>query len=229
MKKIIMVITILLLTGCSANYNLDLTTSKPKESLNIIEENNNDDYFDYLKNYNELVQAIYNPQDSDTLEVDPTLKYYDLYNMSTDNKANLMFEYSFNNKELNSTNIIKTCYEEVLLTNNSSKLDIKTSPKFLCFDKYITLDSVLINIKTDKKIINNNADSINGNVYTWNINKDSAQNKPIILSSVDNSSNIEEDNDQDSKNFKIVIITVIGFIILIIGIFIYKNHKYNRN
>ena len=137
MKKVVLaVISAFILTGCTAEYNLDLTESKPIEEMTITENNTNDTYFEYLKNYSEYVPAIYDSQDPDIIEYDPEKEYYEMSNLSTDNRVNLNLNHTFNNNSIKNSNIIKTCYENVELDNNDANINIKTSRKFLCFDKH---------------------------------------------------------------------------------------------
>lgn len=230
MKKVVLaVISAFILTGCTAEYNLDLTESKPIEEMTITENNTNDTYFEYLKNYSEYVPAIYDSQDPDIIEYDPEKEYYEMSNLSTDNRVNLNLNHTFNNNSIKNSNIIKTCYENVELDNNDTNINIKTSRKFLCFDKYITLESVKINIKTDKKIVNHNADSVNNNTYTWIITPNNKDHKPIIMTSIDENSNTSNESDDLNTKLKIILITLGAFIVVIIGIIIYKTKKYNSN
>ncbi len=222
MKKIIiLIISLFLLSGCSVKYDLDLTEDKVLEKTSILETNVSDPYFETLKNYKGELRAYINDQEPDVFDQDPDLEYYIYHNYSTDTKIDFELSYEFPNDQFKDSNIINNCYETINF-DNYPNLEISTSNKFLCFDKYVSLDSVEVNIKTNKKITNHNADKITGNTYTWNINKINANNKPIILSAES-----EEQPQEDNKNNLTFTLIVIGaFIIFTFGLIIYKNHKY---
>ena len=227
MKKIILIIiSLLLLTGCSAEYNLDLRTT-PNENLNIIETNTQDDYFNYLKDYNENVPVIYDDQDPDVTNINPDLEYYDVNNLSSEKKADITLNYEYNSVDFNDSNIINTCYSNINFLNNNKNINISTSNEFLCFDKYITLDEVIVNIMTDKTIKEHNADKVSNNTYTWIITKQNYLNKPIKLSSLSTSKRETKENTKIS--LIIILSSILGFIILIFIMFTYKNRKYNSN
>ncbi len=228
MKKVIFLSMVLfMLSGCTIKYDLDLTTPNAAiENLEILETDLNNEYFNTIKNYTGNIRAIYSDQDSDSYEKDPNLEYYNVTNNSDDSKANLIISYPFTTEEFTNSNIINTCYDNVTFYNTNDKIDIRTSNEFLCFEKYISAGEVEVNIKTNQKILNNNADNITDNVYTWKINRSNAYQKPIILSNIENSTQ-EETKEENTQLNLIIILSVIGaFIIVIIMVIINKNHKY---
>ena len=228
MKKVIFLSMVLfMLSGCTIKYDLDLTTPNAAiENLEILETDLNNEYFNTIKNYTGNIRAIYSDQDSDSYEKDPNLEYYNVTNNSDDSKANLIISYPFTTEEFTNSNIINTCYDNVTFYNTNDKIDIRTSNEFLCFEKYISAGEVEVNIKTNQKILNNNADNITDNVYTWKINRSNAYQKPIILSNIENSTQ-EETKEENTQLNLIIILSVIGaFVVTIIIVIINKNHKY---
>ncbi len=228
MKKIIFLSLVLfMLSGCTIKYDLDLTTPNAAiENLEILETDFSNEYFSTIKNYTGNIKAIYSDQDSDSYEKDPNLEYYSVVNNSDDTKANLVISYPFTTEEFGDSNIINTCYDNVSFYNTDDKIDIRTSNEFLCFEKYISAEEVEINIKTNQKVLTNNADYVEDNVYTWKIDKSNAYQKPIILSNIENSTQ-EEKNENNTQLNLIIILSVIGaFVIAIIIVIINKNHKY---
>ncbi len=227
MKKIIYLsLALFLLTGCTIKYDLDLTQSDIiKEQMEIDEDDTSNQYFETIKNYNGNIRAIYSDQDSDSLAKDPDLEYYDVQNNSDETNANLVIDYTFSNEDFPNSNIINTCYDRVTYYNENDSIDINTSNEFLCFDKYVSAQNVDVNIKINKNITNHNADEVNGNIYTWHLNRNNAYNKPIIISNIENQSSFEPKEDSSIK-LPIVLMILLGFAIFIIGLFIYKNRKY---
>ena len=56
------------------------------------------------------------------------------------------------------------CFNTFDFNDNETSLSIRTSIPFYC---HARADSITINIITDLEVVSENADSINGNVYTW--------------------------------------------------------------
>lgn len=226
MKKIIFIIGIMFfLSGCSVKYEIDLTDKGVNESLNIMETDSSNQYFETLKNYNDDVPVIYTDQDPDMYGNYEGVEFYDINNLSSDTKADFTLSHNFANTDFNKSNIINTCYDRVTFVNSANSLNINTSSKFLCFQKYITLQEVEIAIKTDKEITFHNADKVENNTYIWLLNKDNASNKSIQLTS--NPNRTVKDPEEDNKlNLTITFIAIGAFVILIIGLFIHQNRKY---
>ena len=80
-------------------------------------------------------------------------------------------------------------------------------------------DSLTINIKTDLEVVENNADKVDGNTYTWVINENNYQNHPIQM-------RIKKGTDK-GFNFWIIIIVII-VLLLIIAIFAYNTYLKNK-
>ena len=88
------------------------------------------------------------------------------------------------------------------------------------------LDSITVNIETKYKVLNNNADSISGNKYTWVINRSNYKDKTISFSyDIENgiSKNYFKDNPLIIFNICLVIIVFVCFIIYFI-----LNRRYNK-
>ncbi len=225
MKKIILlIISLFLISGCSVKYDLDLTGSEAFEKMQVLENNSTNEYFSTLKNFSGYVEAYVNHQEPDVYTYNPDLEYYNFNDNSTAENVDFTLDYNFPKDQFKEGNIINTCYETIYF-NEGETLNISTSSKFLCFEKYISLDDVQINIKTDKLISEHNADKVTGNVYTWNITRNNANNKPIILNST-KASSTEVPENNTKLSLIIISITVFAFLILIIILFKYKNRKY---
>lgn len=226
-KALSLFLLIFLLTGCSVQYNLDLTNDQVQEKMQIIEDDNTSEYFETLKNFNGNVSASYMEEEPDTTEKLPGYEYYDIENNSDEEKVNLSLEHIFATEEFKNSNIINTCYDNVNFINNDKNIDISTSSRFLCFKKYVATKKIEVNITTNKKITEHNADTVSGNTYTWVIDRTNAYNKPIRLSSV--TENKVEKEENTKFNLIVILSAIGGFLILIFALISYKKHKYNSN
>ena len=98
---------------------------------------------------------------------------------------------------------------------------LNTSNYFSCIDLYPSITDITINLTflpSDFIIISNNADNINGNIYTWNINQQNYQDKNIqvIFKKVEQEekeptpSEKPKDNDKETLDNKYSIFIIIG-------------------
>ena len=172
MKKILLIIALLLFTGCTAEYNLNFYEDTVEEKITVIpttsEEQENTQYLENRDFY-----AIIDQEKSF------------LYERKQEKQENFdINEYSYKYKfdEFKQSRFT-TCYDAYTLIDENNIVTLSTSKKFNCmiYD-YMPIDNLKINITTEYKVIENNADEVNGNTYTWNINNENASNKPIKIS-----------------------------------------------
>lgn len=196
MKKYLLLIVPIILTGCTANYTLTY-------------ENNN---------FNEEV-IIENINDEELSKFDK-LKASDNFK---DEKNNLEYKYIDNGKtktikldigeDLVVTKLLNYCYEDIYLINESNYFTIQTGG-----EKYCKNYDIKVNFKTDKNIINSNADSINDNVLTWNkLDKD-------INIQVSKTESIKKNKNEKkiSESLRYIIVFVLLIVVGIATFFIYK-------
>lgn len=196
MKKYLLLIVPIILTGCTANYTLTY-------------ENNN---------FNEEV-IIENINDEELSKFDK-LKASDNFK---DEKNNLEYKYIDNGKtktikldigeDLVVTKLLNYCYEDIYLINESNYFTIQTGG-----EKYCKNYDIKVNFKTDKNIINSNADSIKDNVLTWNkLDKD-------INIQVSKTDSIKKNKNEKniSESLRYIIVFVLLIVVGIATFFIYK-------
>lgn len=126
------------------------------------------------------------------------------YNIVSDYDI-IKFDYKFGIKDYTRSTAINSCLKSVKINNNNGQYILNSSAYFNCFDAYPLIDNITINLFFDMdyyNIINNNADSISNNVYTWNINKDNYKNKNIqvIYSEKGNKLNKEDNKEKQNEN-----------------------------
>ena len=230
MKKNIFVLFILILftTGCTCSYNLTIENDDFKESITITGENS-----DEIKNINQKWQI---PTDKNNYYLgDEDIDYSSL---------NDIYKYTFNNNKLtlyndfkkstfvNST-AVSICYKTFNMTNYEKNTIISTNNIADCFDAYPNLTNILVNITMDKKVTSNNADSVNGNTYTWKINRNNYKNKSINI--IYQNGNKEDEttisNNENASNTKKTDYGMFIFagIMLIIVLIIYGIFNFIKN
>ena len=116
------------------------------------------------------------------------------------------------------------CYDNYKLIKEKDKIVISTSKRFNCFNKYSELDDVTINIDSSLEVESSNADEVNGNIYTWNINKSNADNKPINIVLKPNTEQKEK-----QRQLSVVLLVIAAFILLGIIVFLIRSKGKRKN
>ena len=197
MKKriIILIFVILFTTGCSCEYNLNIENDEYKEQI-ILKADNDDELNQFNINWKI-------PTDKEEYNIGekvgstPTYKsdIYD-YNL-TDNI--LTFSHTFNMNSIANSSAVSNCYDLLTVKRYETATIIATSTKLKCFDSYPEMDKITVTISVDKNVISNNADYVNGNKYTWYLNK-SEKDKKSINMTIDNT--IETKNETETNTQK---------------------------
>lgn len=233
MKNRIMflMIALLLMTGCTCEYNLTIDDNVYHEQLNIVGSSNEE-----IISLNNKWQIPVNRDEYKNISIDPDTNIKitgDIYEYKLFGNK-LTFNYDFTKSSFANSSAISVCYDKVTVNNYQDSIVVSTSNKVKCFDSYPSLTSVKINIKIDKPVTTHNADSVNNNVYTWNLTRNNSSNKGINviienetkdLSSTDNSStNNNKSGMKEKKNdYTLYIFCGILLVIFLIGYFIFKN------
>ena len=185
---------ILFLSGCSIKYNLLVTENYIDERINAVFENTPDN----LKIAEE---------DEYPLHYNDKVLYGKKLNIKGKNiLLELHYRYSFLDfRDADSYNI-PFSYRDVTYKNNILTIDLRNLSNF---STNVNFD---IRIKTDKKVLNHNADAVKGNVYIWHV-KYSERNKLKV--------NIKIKTNETSKKIilkKIILYTTVSIsLICVIG------------
>lgn len=231
MKKriIVLIIMLLLTTGCTCEYNLNIDGNTYKEEINILGTNSEE-----INNFNNDWKVPVDKDEYNNISGEPGTEIKtngDTYTYKISGN-NLIFSYDFTRNRLNNSTAISNCYDKATVKSYENSIVISTNNKVSCFDKYPTLTMVKVNITTDKNVTSNNADSVNGNTYTWNLTKNNSSDKSINMiidnkeddshnqtTPDDNSANQPQNNNKD---YTLYIFCGILLIVLLLGYFISK-------
>lgn len=209
-----------LLSGCSAEYNLTIKNSTMEEDINAIFDKATESE---LANRMEGIRrtAFYN---YDTRENE----YYDFTKRETDDNIILNYSYQYTGNDLYKSEAASRCYYKRIVNVTDDAITINTDNQVACLykDGDREIDSITVNIRTALTVLENNADKVNGNTYTWYINDKNYTNKPIYIK-------IEKERYQESFTSQVISIIVILIIVVVIGILIYfkalrKRKKNNK-
>ncbi len=180
MRKIAFLLLVLLFTGCSVEYNVNLND---KISEQTMISNIDLDSYNLFENKPILVYYSDQKKITDTTEEElySSSPQYNKKNIFKNDVHSIEYSYKFGANKYSDSNIANSCYQFFSVDTKENEVSILTGNKFYCFDVYEELDSVTININSNYKVIQSNADKIVGKKHTWYITRENASNKPIIF------------------------------------------------
>lgn len=231
-KLLLILLIVLFLSGCEANYNLYIGNNIFEETTTVTANNQELNSYDsktyltmkqkidlYYMKYVDIVyqDPYYNPYLDDPQS---GITYYEKGLINNGENYGFYYKYSFNKDNYLDSNIVNTFFKNnnSTLSNNKYVLSVYT---FNGFERYSDLTNVSISITTDFEVKKNNADGVYGNTYIWNITKDNALDKRIYLELV----NINKGNDEEN-NKTILIILGVACLLIVVGYFLYHIYKY---
>ncbi len=250
MKKILILFSfILILSGCTVNYNVTIDENNIKENISV-----NDNITD--NRTREDIIAFYNSWypvylydgiiDNYTTKLDGAIYYNKSNLIENANTFNYNFSYNHKLEDYPKTTIWSLYLLNNTFTNDNNKISIN-SGKSMQFFNNSALTNLNINITTDLEVLENNADKITGNTYTWEYNLDNYRSKNVKLVLSKAKSNNNENNspnpnenaedpqpsipnnetNKDKSNNWPIIISILGvfFITLIILVKIRNNRS----
>ena len=234
-KRIIMLILVIFLTtGCTCEYNLTIDNNTYKEEIVLTSSDSEE-----LTNFNNEWQIPTDKETYQNISGDPSTETNieeDIYNYNLSGNK-LKFDYEFTKNGISNSTAISVCYNTATIQSYDDSIIISTSDKVKCFDTYPPLTEIKINISTDQKVTTHNADSVNGNTYTWYITKEQAENRPINMiikkNEASSSSSVAESisNNQNNKqkDYTLYIFCLILLIVLLLGYFIVTRIKKDKD
>lgn len=227
MKKIILLIfSVLLLSGCSVQYELSYYDNIYSENLNIIGLKDNNNFVDAVNQKINEVFVIDYDNDYGDMDEQEVLKNYSTYNKTLINdneKYGIKLNYIYQDKKkdlLDKSNIINTLFESVIIDDNM----ISVSKIKNIYTYYSDLDDIVIKFNTDKYILESNADKIDNDIYYWYINKDNYANKSIKIVFDNDSKIVKKYKDSVNKFLDYFVYIFLIFVLLFI-LFIYNKVK----
>lgn len=220
LKKIMYIFCIVpLLSGCTATYNLDISSNNISESLNI--------YSSSIENSDYFIPAYYNSISDDEYDVDIDQKIDNIvyYNNKIDSNS-INFNYIFTNENFSKSNISNIFYSSFVFKkydhDEDGKKDyyiLSTTDDFRAFNLYKQLTEVTIKITNNHEVISSNADKVDGNVYIWYLTPDNIKAINMIYDPntiVDNRTLWQKIKEGEYTN-----IFTVSLIILVIASIIY--------
>lgn len=222
-KKIFLIIILLLcLTGCSSEYNLTFHGNTVTEEIvatvntSEIPQLTEEEKKALNGQYDKITSLIENDQ---TVFMDDNTIVYDKKVVTRGNKKIVTFRHNFTMAEYLDAKVYNTCFDESYIGNYENGFLIIFKGKFYCGGG----GQVKVNVKTDKYVVDNNADVVsNDGVYTWIINKTNEDNAELFLY-------VTNEEVKSNKTSGIVLAILIIILLAIVGFGVYYFFFRNRN
>jgi hypothetical protein len=216
-KYLFLLLMLFGLSGCSAEYNLEIKDGYIYEtsSFSVLKEDLNLE--DGNLTLKEQIDYTYSGlHDVDNGQEEEKTRSFELEMIDDDSNYGLFYRKTMKLGSLNESPLLLKCYDSVNISSQDNIMKFKTSNYFNCFDYYANLDKVSINITSGYVVSNHNADEVKGNVYTWEITRDNYENKNIIFG-INTQKNYQDVLSSEKSNTLINIVLIILGISLFIG------------
>jgi len=247
MKKLkLLILTILittLCTGCTIEYNINITNDKIIEEINVTDTIlNNRSKNDILTHYNMWYPTYVNfIKEGETIEIEgydqkiDNIEYHNKNINEIDNGYKYTYKYTYPIEKYYDSYVLATTFIESTVHNNSETLVLRTSKEnLLC--QYDYFESVKVNINIDPEIYElnyTNSTNINNNTYTWILDKNNCNDSQVILTLNKKDLNIQSSSptvtQRKEKNYMLYIFLVGILIIVFIGYKLFMKFKDKNN
>lgn len=173
-KVLILLIAIILISGCSGTYNLTIDKDlSVEEKMNIVLEGKAEDY--------DKVVSLFTSNNIDsekykiiTEEDNLNIEYKDTYNSVEEYLLNsFLYKQLFDNISFNTDRKQFSLEASNIFNNTSGKLNYSNK-----------INKLKVNVITPFEVIDNNADSIKENKYTWVIDNNTKEKDAYIVFNV---------------------------------------------
>ena len=225
-KIIILFLIVFLVCGCNVDYNLTINKDNISETATF--------YLDKTAKNKEIFDKNSKLNETSNYGEEEILNYYSVKTRETNNYYQLDYKYKYTHikndvnvmekrKNLKEYSYLSQCYSNPNFEEDNTYITIDTDKKFNCLYNNIKpgIDSVTINIKTNLKVVDNNADKVNGNTYIWNINKSNYQNKPVFIK-------IDKVSNYNFNSKLVFFFSIVLVVLLIVFIVLFLKHKQNK-
>lgn len=231
-KRGVLLIGLIMLTGCEATYTLTINKDTINEKIEILDNvSDTRTVTDVMENYKKKY-PVYNSDeivdDEELYQINPDLTYYNQTYSIDSNGYHLNYEYTYPIDKYITANSVNYSYDykDIVYQNNKLKLSTGCPNNYLRYRDIFT--NLTVNIITDYVVTNNNADSVIGNRYIWYFNKENNYEKRINFE-VDLSktqSEVDKEKEQKAKKNSLLIPVLIGaLLVYVIIIFIIMTKK----
>ena len=214
MKKLLILILLLFITGCDAEYTLKYEDNVFSDSIEVF------DYYNPVDENSEDKDLSYFVNKKQYYDIDGLNPYKVNYEEISENYYDLKYTATFDKVSYEFSSVLNNCVQYHDFVEDEEKIYIMSYGEYYC--EYF--DKLKISLITDKKVTYSNADEEKNGKHIWYF-------KPY------ESINIEfeiDKNEDNPKNYSFILYAVIMIVIVIVlsliilGFKIYKKLKNNQ-
>ena len=177
-KVLLLIASLFLLTGCTNVYNITINDNTiSEEIISVIPDTDiiprtQQEIADGIEDDDQITPFIKENQnpfiDNDKIKYKKTVS-------KSGNNTIVRLSYDYDIDSFKHSRVYNECFEKSVVKRENGYLRLGFVGEFYC----LRGDSITINIKTNRKVLNDTADDVENNVYKWTIN-DSNQDKVNI-------------------------------------------------
>ena len=226
-KKGVLLIGLIMLTGCEATYTLTINKDTINEKIEILDNvSDTRTVTDVMENYKKKY-PVYNSDeivdDEELYQINPDLTYYNQTYSIDSNGYHLNYEYTYPIDKYITANSVNYSYDykDIVYQNNKLKLSTGCPNNYLRYRDIF--NNLTVNIITDYVVTNNNADSVIGNRYIWYFNKENNYEKRINFEVDLTKTQSEVDKEKiakEKKNSFLIPVLIVSLLVYSIIIFV---------
>lgn len=200
MKKriIVLLFGVLLLTGCTADYNLEIDNNLLKEEITGMVSKN-----ELNENNSEAPNTVSSLINEGQYPFANSTEIYDKKLNEDGNNINYKYSFNYDMTNFDKSSLINTCFENHEIVDLGNYYSIKLSGEFYC----LYAKNINVNVTSNLNVISNNAKKVKDNTYTWVINKDTTNIEFVV----DKTKPFTKNNKKGSSTFRII-----SFVILMV-------------
>ncbi|MFI3261020.1 MAG: hypothetical protein R3Y13_04855 [bacterium] len=205
MKKVILLVCVLLLSGCEVEYNLVIEGDIIKEMSSTKHSTNEEEYIEtatltsiYQSYYNKNI-PLYNNDENFNYHTFEPLGEVEYYDVSYNNKV-LSGEAEFSITKFSNSYLLNNC-ATVMVTRSGDTVKINSDNVYKCFNQFELLEEIVINIETDEVVVYSSADYKTDNVHTWIINANDYDSVALYYVYDSDEENSEENNGDIEEEY----------------------------
>lgn len=218
-KTLLTICGILILTGCSVDYQLTIDKDFMHEKADFMYPHDEEGKAVIDRLIPNKKSAYYDMDKKETM-------YYTMETKEDENAYHLIYSYSYQDKKLRESAMASKCFYNREVVNSDNYIILKTSEGLQCLyeDNEQVIDTLTVHIYTDLKVEDSNADKKSGNEYIWVFNKDNYSKKSIYIK-------VNKVSKEEEKNYTIFLGIVLGVALIFIGIgyLVFKVRFKHRN
>lgn len=231
-KIVLLAICTLLLSGCTATYELNIKENTFTETVKINNMNLTDDIKQvYLTNpmpvdYRETCYLDYDRLvKPNEIEKEPGINYYNI--KESDN--GLIATADIQLKNYKYSRPLNYAFVNMNVNNYDNYISIYGFDGPAIFNMYNNLDSFEVIISTDKEVTDQNADKVIDGKYYWTFTREDEDKELYIEMDSTKIANEKKKKEMDKLQSLVIISILIGISIIAFISFLVINFKHKRN